>query len=396
MARDGVDLLAYRDEHAEPVDLDELEAERPGRAPKPKLEPLPWRTVGDWSEVDGADWLTTNPPPRRWLARDTRDIDGKPAEADKRPGVLSRKIVGILASAGGVGKTFALCELAALVAGGGTGTHGCLWLDRFAVEDGPVLFLAGEETGDELRRRLFAVVRRLSTNATGRLHGPALDAIRRNLVIVPTAGVSDLPLLRLDAGGNLAPSARHAEIVARLNAPPGGEGWALVLVDPMVRWAAGDIDRDNMAASALIGAFEAFTKAPGGPTVLVAHHTSKDARKGDVAPTAEAATAGIRGASAITDNARWAAQLTPGRRFEGAPEEIHFAVTKSNYGARPNVKLVRSDEGPLRGATKADDEAIKRAEIEAAKRKGETQEETKIARNEGRARLKGKATGDDA
>ena len=372
MARDGVNLWADADEHAVPVDLDD----RRGRSPA-TIKPLPWRTVGEWSELDRADWLTTNPPARRWLARDER-IDGI--------GVLSREIVGILASAGGVGKTFALVELAALVAGGGTGEHGCLWLDRFAVQGGPVLFLAGEETGDELRRRLFAVVRRWSTDPKARLHGSALDAIRQNLIIVPTAGASDLPLLHLDAGGNLAPSARHTEIVNQLRRPPAGEGWALVLVDPMVRWAAGEIDRDNMAASALIGAFEAFTKAPGGPTVLVAHHTSKDSRRGEGTRNAEAAAAGVRGASAIVDNARWVAQLEPGRRFEGAPEEIHFAVTKSNYGARPNVTLVRSSEGPLRSMTTAETAAIERAELEAERRSGEKKAAKKNAENEGRAR----------
>lgn len=294
---------------------------------------LPWRTVGDWGEEDG-DWLTADPPPRRWLARDQR-IDG--------PGVLSREIVGILASAGGVGKTFALCELAALVAGGGTEKHRRLWLDRFAVEGGPVLFLAGEETADELRRRLFAVVRRCG------LRPDALDEIRRNLVIVPTAGVSGLPLLQLDRGGNLRPSARHAEIVNGLSTPPAGAGWALVLVDPMVRWAAGEIDRDNMAAAALIGAFETFTKAPGGPTVLVAHHTSKDSRRGESAQTTEAAAAGVRGASALTDNARWIARLDADPGDGNASEVVTFAVVKSNYGPKPSVKLVRTADGPLRG-----------------------------------------------
>jgi hypothetical protein len=324
---------------------------------------LPWRTLGEWCELDG-DWLDVAPPPRSWLLTDPYGEGGQ-------ANVLSRGVVGIFASAGGVGKTFALLELAALVASGGhQKDHNRLWLDRLAADGGRVLFIAGEETADELRRRLHAVVRRfLKPDPAGtrdadrtRWHPGLKQKIRDRLVVVPTAGVPDLALLTLEPGRNLRPSARHAEIVDKLREGP--EPWDLVILDPMVRFAAGEIDRDNMAASALIGSFEAFIAAgarPGhpGPAVLVAHHTSKQARRDG---PSQDTSADVRGASAITDNARWCATLGPHPDKEAV---VVFTVSKSNYGGKPCFSLARDESGLLRLLTRKEsadlDAAIKAA-----------------------------------
>ena len=324
----------------------------------PNRSPLPVRTVGEWSDADGADWLRDKPPARVWLATDV----GK-------KGVLSRAVVAILASAGGVGKTFALCELAILVAAGSTDTdHQRLWLDNLRVNGGRVLFIAGEESADELRRRLHAVTARL-LSAKAEFPAALLDDVRRRLVVVPSAGMTDLPLLEADGGRNLRRSHRHAEIEAALKA--GDEPFALVIVDPLARWAAGEIDKDNAAACAVISALEAFIPAGAregkpGPCVLVAHHTSKAGRTGEIADDASK----IRGASALTDNARWAALLEAGE----ADDEVSFAVVKSNYGLKARFKLARGDHGVLRGATASD---VERWKAEKAKKKAEEKAEPK-------------------
>ena len=318
------------------------------------------RTVAEWSAAEGADWLRDKPPARVWLATDV----GK-------KGVLSRAVVAILASAGGVGKTFALCELAILVAAGSTDTdHQRLWLDNLRVNGGRVLFLAGEESADELRRRLHAVTERLLA-AEKEFPRGLLDEVRRRLVVVPSAGMTDLPLLEAINGGNLHPSHRHAEIVDALK--QGDDPFVLVIVDPLARWAAGEIDKDNAAACAVISALEAFIPAgardgEAGPCVLVAHHTSKAGRTGDIADDASK----IRGASALTDNARWAALLEAGE----ADDEVSFAVVKSNYGLKARFKLARGDRGVLRGATAAD---VERWKAEKAKKKAEAKAEAKPA-----------------
>lgn len=349
VARAGVDLWADVDEHAAPYGDNAAPEEEPmlegdeGGTPVEDLR-LPWRTVGEWGDQQGIEWLHDPPPPRSWLL-----TDDKCEQAGGN--VLSRGIVGIFASAGGVGKTFALLELALLVAMGRTSQHHRKWLDKLNVDGGRVLFLAGEEAADELQRRLWAVAQRI-----GLERGSRLDELARDrLVVIPTLGVANLALLTVEGDGNVRPSARHAEIVERLR--EGAEPWDLVIVDPMVRFAAGEIDRDNMAASALISSFEGFVTAGAreghpGPAVLVAHHTSKQARS-NPGPSSDGASK-VRGASAITDNARWAALLEVDAE---APGRIVLTVDKSNYGARPSYELARDERGMLRGANELDKEA---------------------------------------
>lgn len=365
-----------------------------GAAPVEDLR-LPWRTVGSWGELDGQDWLNVEAPPRSWLLTDPYgDTGGK---------VLSRGVVGVFASAGGVGKTFALLELAVLVASGSTDDeHNRLWLDRLKVSGGGrVLFLAGEESADELRRRLFAVVRRLRAEPDGytrkqdRPVWPVAlkQRVRDRLVLVPTVGLPDLALLTVDGGGNMRPSARHAELVERLR--EGEAPWDLVIVDPMVRFAAGEIDKDNQAASALIGAFEAFVRAGAreghpGPAVLVAHHTSKasrgDAYQEESTPSAE----DVRGASALVDNARWAAVMKP-KKGPAGREAVAFGVVKSNYGSKPGFDLLRDESGVLRVPTMAERMEWQDGLESEHERRGEKKEERRLAENRGKVNARAKA-----
>jgi hypothetical protein len=381
VARAGVDLWADVSEHAVPFGVAPeeepvLEEDEWG-APAEDLR-LPWRTVGEWGSLQGIEWLHDEPPPRSWLLTDHKceQAGGK---------VLSRGIVGIFASAGGVGKTFALLELALLVAMGPTSKHYRRWLDVLSVDGGRVLFVAGEESADELQRRLWAVAQRVGLERGSDLGNLARD----RLVVVPTLGVANLALLTVEPDGNMRPSARHREIVERLE--EGEEPWDLVIVDPMIRFAAGELDRDNMAAAALIASFEGFVKAgarPGhpGPAVLVAHHTSKQARN-NPGPSSDGASK-VRGASAITDNARWAALLevdpeTPGR--------IVLTVDKSNYGAKPSYELARDERGMLRGAVELDKELWDRLRHALKMLEGKRQAMDKAAMSEGAKLVKSTA-----
>jgi hypothetical protein len=105
--------------------------------------------------------------------------------------------------------------------------------------------------------------------------------------------------------------------------------------------------------------------------VLVAHHTSKAGRTGDIADGASK----IRGASALTDNARWAALLEAGE----ADDEVSFEVVKSNYGGKPYFPLARGDDGVLRGATKPDFERWKAEAKKKAAEKAAEKAEAKAA-----------------
>ena len=273
---------------------------------------------------DAASVLDEKLPERRYLLRDGDEPDS--------PGVLPGGRVGILVAGGGVGKTWALVQLGISVATGG------LWLGRFrASEKGHALLVLAEEEAVEAKRRLHTAVRRLNLSTD--------RASLRRLHILALAG-HDVTLTRMSERGELETTQAHGDLLRLLNEHT--DPWSLVVIDPLSRFAAADAETDNAAATRFIQSVEQLSHAKGEPTVLVAHHSSKAARdSGKQTDTAS------RGASAITDGARWAASLT--RRdpvIENAPRLVDFTITKTNYGRPAHVTLVQRDqwEGFLDGA----------------------------------------------
>ncbi|HEY4117930.1 MAG TPA: hypothetical protein VGM56_08745, partial [Byssovorax sp.] len=132
----------------------------------------------------------------------------------------------------------------------------------------------------------------------------------------------------------------------------GEHGWALLVLDPFARWAGDDAEKDNAIATRTVQASESLIRAPGMPTVLVAHHVSQDgARTGAVT---------ARGVTGIRNGYRWEAALTP----DGS--DVLFRQSKSNY-SRPMLdplRCVRGEGGVLRVATPAE-EAERAARVEA-------------------------------
>jgi hypothetical protein len=314
-----------------------------------------WRTVADWQAADGAAWFTDEPPPRRWLLKHGRHTDVRD--------ILPMGKVGMLAAAGGVGKTMALVQLALAVATGKP------WLPRehngeggFLTPDGGgrVLLALGEEDALEVRRRLY---RAGQTMRAARLATPdELDRAAARIVVLPLAGT---PVALVDApdpriGRAAEPSKLAADLGELLER---GGPWSLVILDPLSRFAGTDTETDNAAATRFVQILEGFTKAPGEPAVLVAHHTTKAARQNGTDDDTAA-----RGSSALSDGVRWHAALRAERHPEGAkadvPRMATFSVVKSNYGAflAEPLWLARGMHGELRAAT--DDE---RARFKAAR-----------------------------
>lgn len=262
--------------------------------------------LAGWGAND-ADWLTEPPPPREWLLRH----DGA--------GVLPRGIVGMLAAPGGRGKTRALAQLVMAIASGRP------WLDAFEVTaPGRVVFLVAEEDERELRERLY-----LAANELGLSTEERFGACGR---IVAAACPGPVGLIRPGTRGTLVTSDVYQELLENLegeagpyfdddepDAPP-DPGLALVVLDPLARWAPG-AETNTDAAMATMTALEAITRLHGAPTVLVAHHTSQSDRE-----RGGADTSGARGVTALTDSARWVCKLT-GR----TETDLAIAVTKSNY-----------------------------------------------------------------
>lgn len=243
-----------------------------------------------------------SPPPIQWLLKGAND-EGLP-----------RSIVGILAGAGGVGKSGLVLDMAIAVASGGD------WLDYCAPEAGPVLYLAAEEDGDEIHRRLWKRAKTLTQQAK--------IALTRNLCIVPLAGTS-ATLISRPPGFDAQPRASDAfKGLERYISNPSGPAWRLVILDPLVRFASGDAEKDNAVATAFVEIISQITKARGRPNVLLVHHTSQSARA-----TGSTDAASVRGVTGITDAARWVGVLTSSNtsnEADGNPEEIVFTVAKSN------------------------------------------------------------------
>ncbi len=294
-----------------------------------------WRTVS----ALGADWLTAAPPERDYLL--TTGFD------DGERGVLPLGKVGLLAAAGGVGKTYSLAQLALAVASGAP------WLGCYRVGFvGRVLFCVGEEEIAEVRRRLYFTARALG------LSDRQLAAAAENIVPLGLAGRG--VALTDDEG---TPTALYREMKDRLEAER--DGWRLLIFDPLSRFGGPEVEKDNSQATRLVELLEQLTQVPGSPTAIVAHHTTKNDRQGGGRGGSTVSTVGARGASGLTDGVRWVGRLDE-READGyhGPPLVRFEVTKTNYGPRPHgAWLCRrtGDEGALTPAPRNDVDAFHEA-----------------------------------
>ncbi len=244
----------------------------------------------------GDDLFTAVPPERQWLLR-RLDKGGK-----HERGVVPLGKVGIFAAAGGVGKTMASLQLALSVATGKPwlGEHG------FTVPakcQGRVLLALGEEEIDEVRRRLFHAAQAMSLTEKDQL------LARERVVVLPLAG-KHVALTRAPNADGVETDAAKA-LRDKLHHEAGDEGWRLVVLDPLARFAGPEAEKDNAAATRFIETIEQFCQVKGNPTVLVVHHSAQHARGGDPSkadPNRDASQL-ARGATGITDGARFVLTL---------------------------------------------------------------------------------------
>lgn len=289
------------------------------------------------------EWFTEEPPPREYLLHvpDPGGPEGRGA------GLLARGIPAILSAGGGSGKTFALVGLALAI------VTRSPWLGRYPVGAGTIgrcALLLGEEPLEEVRRRLHTQARAL---------GLSLSRLEERLLILPGAGAGDLALTQAQDGGRPAHTEWAEDLYAYLEAEA-APGWDAIILDPLSHFAGPDTEKDNAAATRLMQVLTRFTRLPGGPVVLMAHHERKPGKEDG--GEASASSASVRGASAIVDNARWVARLHS--ELGGVPYGVEalglarLRVTKSNY-APPNDNrdgdlLLRVEGGALRAPTLAE------------------------------------------
>ena len=277
--------------------------------------------------------LSSPPPARKYLVRDANN-----------EGVLLRGCVALLGAAGGSCKSWAVVQLAIAVATGGK------WFGAWPVEQGRVLLVLAEEHFEEVLRRFHFALK-----GGGELHDLAkLADISANITLVPAAGIGlALTFERDRDSGALPETPRVQEIRDVLqNAARDGKPYSLVVLDPSSRFAGGDVEKDNAAATRYVQVLETMT-APrcGQPTVLLPAHTRKRGRDDEAG-----STDALRGASGLRDAVRWVAMLERRQFVEGAPELLDLRVGKSNYTPRTALALCsdRELEGALRVATAED------------------------------------------
>lgn len=245
--------------------------------------------------LDFAQLATTDAPPRDEVL----------------PGLVAGSVGGIIAT-GGSRKSYFALQTAAAVAGG---------VDTLGIAPratGRVVLLALEDQQQIIHERSRALAKNWSADVVERVH--------ENLEIWPLVG----------AGANLLNPVFLAWLRLKI------EGARLVIIDTMRRIHQLD-ENDNGEMSAVLAVFEQLC-AELSVTVIFLHHTAKGSERGDAQAS--------RGASALTDNARWILRLDnmkadeaekwSDRAFDGRPigaDRAGFFVqmthAKCNYGIAP-------------------------------------------------------------
>lgn len=270
------------------------------------------------------NWFTGKRlPPRRCVLTDmfTDDPNGAP--------FLIRGKTAMLAAPGGTGKTGVLTQMAIAVASGGA------WFDLQA-EEGKVLLLLGEEDEEEIQRRMRNIYEGLELSDEKKEE--LLPKLQKNLVAMPGYSM-DLRLQNEEYGTTYW--------FEQLKGYLEEQGpWALIIIDPASRFMGSEAETDNAAATRFMELLEELTKVNGEPALLFAHHTNKGELSKNLRDTDQG---GARGSSAITDGARWQANMVWLSDHEELPDEWRqwraLKVVKSNYTPRGRTIVMKPGKG---------------------------------------------------
>ena len=236
------------------------------------------------------------------------------------PGFLAGT-VGTVVAPGATGKSYLALEMAmgiaCTVAGGDL-------LGLKPQHTGRVAYIAAEDPQPVLTQRLHAIGAHLNQEAR--------ESIAENVDIEPVMG-SRLDLMRDD----------HLERMIRYC-----EGARLIILDTLSRVHTMD-ENSNGEMSKLFGVLEQIA-AQTGAAVLFLHHTSKAASFGEQTDHQHAS----RGASLLTDNARFAASLVKmgdkdASKYGVAESRrsffVRWSISKNNYGSPTDDRWYERREG---------------------------------------------------
>jgi RecA-family ATPase len=310
-----------------------------------------------------------------------------PNEEGRQAGFLRMGRVGCIAAPGGTGKTMGAISLAMSVACGAPWLHPAAWSGEgcentpsppriHVVKTGRVALLLAEEDVDDIRRRAYQASKMMALSAEQR------EQVRSRLRIL---GLNSHEVALVDEEGGRTERLAQLETVLQEEA---GEGFSLIILDPLTRFAGLGAETDNARATRFVQAVETLTKLPGNPAVLFLHHERKGGSAGGSGQDA------IRGSSAIVDGARWALRLVPvwepsrsrGAEYrprwttKGGDRALWLHVVKSNYTGPMSSRILliqdRHYQGALRYASDWEREQLEDA-IQAAKTKKQQEAEAR-------------------
>jgi regulatory protein RepA len=259
------------------------------------------------------------------MAMDILDcFNRKPQEMDfVAPGFLTGT-VGVMAAAGGVGKSFWAIELAMGIVSAEANKN---LLNLDIKRHGRVVLLNAEDPQPILHHRLHSIGSYLGENAR--------EEIAEKMLIEPLMGKQ----------ANIMDK-RWQSSVLRVS-----DDARLVIFDTLTRWHNSD-ENNNGEMAEVLGVFEMICDKTGA-AVLLLHHVSK-AMAANGRQDEQQAT---RGAAAITDNARWQGYMQGmdvkdaekyGIQETRRKKYVRFGGNKENYGqATQELWLERCQGGVL-------------------------------------------------
>jgi len=248
------------------------------------------------------------------------------------PGMLSGT-VGIMVAAGSTGKSMWVLEAAMSIAAG-RDVFGILGGNPVG---GRVTYLCAEDQEPVLHARLHVMAQAIRAKHPQDAEG-ILGVIMERLDVVPVFG--------------------QGLTIKGLDDPDWGaavkfcDGCRLVILDTLIRFAGGASENDNVEMGQLMSGVEKAVHASGSSFLLL-HHVGKASARNGSAGGDQTAT---RGASSLTDNARWQANMATMSAEEGEKRGldtaerrsyVSFEPTKTNYGPPVGAVWLHREAGGL-------------------------------------------------
>ena len=272
------------------------------------------------------DNLAIAPPPRKWLIDD----------------FIPQGIVGGVVAQGGTGKSFFALQLCSSVA------CGFMLYNKWSIGNrGKVVYITGEETSEEVIRRMYYLNRNLPDNYR--------QAIVDNLHIISFAD-KYYPFVKKDRNGNIVITPLVEKLTEKLLLAI-KDPINLIFVDPISRFRDGE-ENDNTAGTRFVQALQQIRKGLNDDnTLLCAHHGNKGSGLGHGHHQNDS-----RGASSVVDGMRFMLKMSSVsdtnqmKLFGSAKTQderyVDLTVIKTNYTKKLDpIYLKVEEQGILKPVT---------------------------------------------